>query len=195
MSPKKSRGARSGRKKLLTLTEVSERSGISLPTLMRYKKKYQSRIPSEGSGRTQRYPLEALPVFEKLKQENLARRGRPRGSGGSSSKGGLISLAEIGRRTGISYPTLLRYQKLHGDQIPSVGTGRKRRYPEKAVAVFQRLRSRSRAGRKPGGSAAGSSAALDRRVRSLEKSVRDVERSLQKLTKLLQKPVTVTLKR
>jgi len=64
--------------KLLTLSEVSERTGISMPTLQRYKKIYQSRIPAEGKGRKQRYPESALPVFEELKVENAGRRGRPR---------------------------------------------------------------------------------------------------------------------
>jgi hypothetical protein len=49
-----------------------------MPTLQRYKKLYQSRIPSVGKGRKQRYPDEALPVFEQLKVENAGRRGRPR---------------------------------------------------------------------------------------------------------------------
>ncbi len=65
-------------KKLYTLSEVSTRTGISMPTLQRYKKIYQSRIPAEGKGRKQRYPESAMPVFEELKVENAGRRGRPR---------------------------------------------------------------------------------------------------------------------
>jgi len=61
-----------------TLSEIAQRTGISMPTLQRYKKLYQSRIPSVGKGRKQRYPDEALPVFEQLKVENAGRRGRPR---------------------------------------------------------------------------------------------------------------------
>src|SRR5690606_28132438 len=49
---------------LLTLTEVANRTGISMPTLQRYKKEYQDRIPSVGRGRKQRYPASALGVFE-----------------------------------------------------------------------------------------------------------------------------------
>ena len=63
---------------LLTLTEVAKKTKISMPTLQRYKKLYQDRIPSEGEGRKQRYPKEALPVFLELKKENIGRRGRPR---------------------------------------------------------------------------------------------------------------------
>ncbi len=63
---------------LLTLTEVAKKTKISMPTLQRYKKLYQDRIPSEGEGRKQRYPKAALPVFLQLKKENIGRRGRPR---------------------------------------------------------------------------------------------------------------------
>ncbi|HEX6898176.1 MAG TPA: hypothetical protein VF789_00615 [Thermoanaerobaculia bacterium] len=64
--------------KLFTLSEISTRTGISMPTLQRYKKTYQDRIPSVGQGRKQRYPESALPVFDELKNENIGRRGRPR---------------------------------------------------------------------------------------------------------------------
>ena len=65
-------------RKLYTLTQVSQEVGISMPTLQRYKKLYQERIPSVGEGRKQRYPKAALKVFAQLKVENMARRGRPR---------------------------------------------------------------------------------------------------------------------
>ena len=48
-----------------------------MPTLLRYKKAYQRRIPAVGKGRTQRYPASALKVFKEIKKENLAKRGRP----------------------------------------------------------------------------------------------------------------------
>src|SRR5260370_13251851 len=67
--------------KLYTLSEISQRTGISMPTLQRYKKTYQSRIPSVGQGRKQRYPEAALPVFGELRKENAGRRGRPRKDG------------------------------------------------------------------------------------------------------------------
>ena len=178
--------------RLLTLTEVAKRTKMSMPTLQKYKKRYGDRIPSVGKGRTQRYPEESLPVFEQLKRENMARRGRPRknpvapgapaaakrrpgrprkasaapvakrgpgrprkaaaapGGGGE----GLLTLARISELTGTSYPTLLRYVKLHGKRLPSVGRGRRRRYKPEAVPVFQQLRSESRRGRKPGKAAA-----------------------------------------
>src|SRR5437763_11246787 len=64
--------------RLYTRSEISQKSGISMPTLQRYKKLYQARIPSVGKGRKQRYPDSALPVFDEIKNENVGRRGRPR---------------------------------------------------------------------------------------------------------------------
>ena len=64
--------------KLYTLSEISQKTGISMPTLQRYKKLYQDRLPSSGQGRKQRYPESALPVFDEIKNENVGRRGRPR---------------------------------------------------------------------------------------------------------------------
>jgi predicted DNA-binding transcriptional regulator AlpA len=67
-----------GEEKLFTLSEISQKTGISMPTLQRYKKLYQDRLPSSGQGRKQRYPESALPVFDEIKNENVGRRGRPR---------------------------------------------------------------------------------------------------------------------
>jgi len=41
-------------KDLLTLSEVSRRTGISMPTLQKYKKQNADEIPSVGEGRKQR---------------------------------------------------------------------------------------------------------------------------------------------
>jgi DNA-binding transcriptional MerR regulator len=183
--------------RLMTLTEVAKRTRMSMPTLQKYKKRYGDRIPSVGKGRTQRYPDESLPVFEQLKKENMARRGRPRknpaapgappakrrpGRPRKSSAApapaarrrgrprkaaapapapapagggeGLLTLTQISETAGISYPTLLRYVKLHLKKLPHVGRGRRRRFKPEAVPVFQQLRSESRRGRKPGKAAA-----------------------------------------
>lgn len=234
----KGNGGNRGNGELLTLTEVSNRTGISMPTLQRYKKEYQNRIPSVGRGRKQRYPVESLEVFEQLKAENIKRRGRPRrdagaksgaASGGGNGRraraskpakaaaaggGDLLTLTEIGERTGISYPTLVRYVKLHGDEIPSEGEGRRRRYYPEAVAVFQRLRSESGRGRKPkGGRGAGTPARaasggaspasgggggdgkLSQRVASLERTQERLERQIQEMIQLVRKPITVTVQR
>src|SRR5262245_5387055 len=208
--------------KLYTLSEISKRSGISMPTLQRYKKLYQSRIPSVGQGRKQRYPDSALPVFDQIKVENAGRRGRPRKDpnaprpaakaskrrgrppgrppGGrkaaakrgavtgrrrgrppgaakaakkagrrgrprkSSSGSGLLTLTEISKRTGISYPTLVRYVKLYTQKLPSEGAGRARRFYSQAVDVFRQLRSESpRGGRRKGAGAKKAKAANGRR--------------------------------
>lgn len=162
--------------KLYTLTEVAKKTGISMPTLQRYKKEYQSRIPSVGKGRTQRYPEESLDVFRELKKESMSRRGRPRKSAKrdgavkkvssrrgrprkvakkDSSSEELLTLTEISKQTKISYPTLLRYTKQYLAEIPHEGKGRKRRYHPEAVEVFKRLRSESGRGRKPGGAKRG----------------------------------------
>jgi predicted DNA-binding transcriptional regulator AlpA len=66
--------------RLFTLSEVAKKTGISMPTLQRYKKLFQERIPAEGKGRRQRYPEGALAVFREIRQENAGKRGRPRKS-------------------------------------------------------------------------------------------------------------------
>jgi predicted DNA-binding transcriptional regulator AlpA len=187
---------------LLTLTEVSRRTGISMPTLQRYKKEYQRRLKTVGKGRTQRYKVESLETFKRIKKENLKKRGRPRKSAApmvarpatraKAAPEGLISLSEIGRRTGISYPTLLRYVRLHGRKIPSHGTGRKRRFPVEAVPVFAQLRKESRRGRRKGSPAKKAPAAargLETRLRRLEKSQAGLEKQMKRLVKALQRPL------
>src|SRR5215470_16148016 len=171
--------------KLYTLSEISQKTSISMPTLQRYKKMYQDRIPSVGQGRKQRYPESALPVFDEIKTENAGKRGRPRkdasapraarpaakrgpgrppravaakatpagrrgrkpaaaaaaprgaaakraagrkaGSGrgpgrpakSAAGSGNLLTLTQISETTGISYPTLVRYVRMHADRLPS----------------------------------------------------------------------------
>lgn len=230
---------------LYTLTQVSEKTGISMPTLQRYKKLYQNRIPSKGSGRSQRYPESALEVFQELKKENIGRRGRPRKteagrkamrarSGApkkstrkagskkkataSSSGSELLTLTQIGKLTGISYPTLLRYVKTNLKQIPHKGTGRARRFLPEAVDVFNRLRGESRRGRQSGKTAQKHSAAPRKargpgrkkaaaatggapsgeilsRIKDLEKTNKDLQRTIARLEKQLTKPFRVVLQR
>ncbi len=242
--------------KLYTLSEISQRTGISMPTLQRYKKTYQDRIPSVGAGRKQRYPEHSLPVFGELRSENASKRGRPRkdaaaavsgaaaatpkrrpakrGAGGrggrvaaagarrgrpaaaapaakpagrrpgrprktqpaaaakpaaarrrgrparaaagtgrvgrppgrrlgrppgsgraagaSAKPEGLLTLTQISKTTGISYPTLVRYVRLYSKRLPHAGKGRARRFYPEAVEVFRTLRQASgRGGRRAGG--------------------------------------------
>jgi DNA-binding transcriptional MerR regulator len=226
-----------GGKELLTLSEVSRRTGISMPTLQRYKKEFQKRIPSVGSGRKQRYPADSLAVFEEIKKENIGKRGRPKSKGAgrgarktaskrgarkgakrggraakasSGGSSGLLTLTEVGKRTGISYPTLVRYVKTHGAKIPHEGRGRSRRYHPDAVAVFNELRQQSGRGRKAGsktkaagrgkraagaGRPPGGDGTLAKRVKALEKSQGDLEKQIRSLIAQLKKPLKVTISR
>ncbi len=206
--------AKKSSKKLYTLSEVSERTGISMPTLLRYKKAYQRRIPAVGKGRTQRYPVSSLIVFKEIKKENLAKRGRPAKKKAAAKKRkkptttkgkqqDLLTLSEIGRQTGISYPTLIRYVKVYAKKIPSVGRGRKRRFRPEAVAVFNQLRAQSRRGRKKGTKksrvvtarvTAGANKALTDRIKKLEKAQAEIGKQLEDVIKLLKRPLQVTIK-
>jgi predicted DNA-binding transcriptional regulator AlpA len=193
-----------------TLTEISSLADISMPTLQKYKKAYANIIPSEGEGRRQRYPRAAIEVFKDLKQQNLAKRGRGRrrakvklskATSPARSQDGLLSLQKVQKMTGISYPTLLRYVKLHLPKLPHVGSGRARRYLPHAVPVFQELRRQSPRGRRAAPKAAGSagssggSSSLDRRLAGLERAQAGLEREIRELVRVLKKPYTLTLKR
>ena len=218
----------SGDEKLYTLSEVSKRTGISMPTLQRYKKLYQGRIPSVGSGRKQRYPEGALPVFDEIKNENIGRRGRPRkdasapaqrraarggrrpAAGGrrggraatgkvggrrGRAQGNLMTLTEVSKQTGISYPTLVRYVRLYSDRLPHEGKGRARRFYPNAVDAFRQIRQESgRGGRKPGsgagrgrGAGRGGDVAVSGRLRAIEKSQQNLEKRFRAFAKSLQK--------
>lgn len=197
--------------KLYTLTQIGEMASVSMPTLQKYKRTYQDRIPSVGEGRKQRYPREAVAVLKQLKKENLAKRGRPRKSPAPQSKKAgakakkrapvkkkiavksaaeLLTLSEISRRTKISYPTVSRYVKLFIDRIPHVGTGRVRRFPKEAVAAFQQLRGESRPGRpRKSGAKAAASKPAGRGAASagtdVSSRLKDLERSHADLSKKL----------
>ena len=182
--------------KLLTLTQVARAAGVSIPTAQTYKRKYQDRLPSTGKGRLQRYKPNAVAVFRQIREEN--RRNRSAAGNGAN---GLLSLAEINRRTKISYPTLLRYVRLHGGEIPSVGSGRARRFRTDAVAVFERLRKQSRKGRRPksellrgGRSAVGADRALADRIRRIESVQADLVQKLGEVVRLLRQPLQVTIR-
>jgi predicted DNA-binding transcriptional regulator AlpA len=330
--------------KLLTLTEVAKRLELSMPTLQRYKKAHQNRIPSQGEGRQQRYPESALAVFEEIRRESEGRRGRPRkaeeaapaaarksGRKGGAAKAkpaakpaakaakaakakpaaatqpaaptkpakaaraaaaapspapvakakpakaekgakaaakaqkpaakakpatkakpadkakpaakaakpakggkvaakpakaaakgkaagskpaakpaggeGLLTLAAIGKLTGISAPTLQRYIKRFKDRIPVVGSGRSRRYPQAALEVFNQLRGESKRGPKAGAKlmrsavkAAGRvasqvEAGVGKRIAALEKIAMNLQKQVESLVKDLRKPIKVNITR
>ena len=192
---------------LLSLSEVARRTRISMPTLLRYKREHADEIPSVGEGRTQRYPKEAVAVFSRLKEDRMAQRGRrkgkPAGAGkpgkGAALAAGLLSLSEVGRLTGISYPTLLRYVKLHLNEIPHAGSGRSRRFRSEAVEVFARLRRESRRGRRPAGERGGvvetSARALLSRLDRMERNQAEMARQLRSLLKGLERPIRVVVQR
>lgn len=216
---------------LLTLSEVAARSGISMPTLQRYKKLYQARIPAVGKGRTQRYPEAALAIFEELRKENIGRRGRPRKDAAApaaaparrgpkpgrlraervASGDDYLTLTAIAEQTGISYPTLVRYSKVHSAELPSRGTGRARRYAPAAVEVFRRLRSESPRGRRPKNAVVparpvgrppkaesasrGGDAQVAARLAAIERAQAGLERQLQRLLELVSRPVRITVDR
>ncbi|MDX1385645.1 MAG: MerR family transcriptional regulator [Thermoanaerobaculia bacterium] len=204
------RAAQGGGRKLYTLSEVAAKTGISIATLQRYKKAHQDRLPAVGEGRSQRYPQEALAVFRQIRKENEARRGRgtkpaaKKGSAGRSGRSGrrgtreepLLTLLQIGQMTGISYPTLLRYVRLHLDRIPHVGTGRRRRFHPQAVAVFQELRERSRRGRRgPSSRAVETPASIAQRLARLADGPRRLASQHKELERTLKRPNTLTLQR
>ena len=60
---------------LYTLTEVSQRTDISLASLSKYVKEHPGRIPSEVVGKMRKFPPEAIAIFQQIKRENLGRRG------------------------------------------------------------------------------------------------------------------------
>jgi len=214
MAKQSGEGASAGGARMLTLSAVSKRTGISMPTLQKYKREHSARIPSRGKGRRQRYPEEAIAAFQKLREEGMARRGRPRkdastgrgrkrpGAAREGRRSGLITLGEVAKRTGISYPTLLRYVKVNLARLPHQGAGRRRRFEPAAVAVFRQLRKESRPGRPPGSktgtgrdrgraaSAAGGAAAS-----RLVATVRGLERRIAQLEREMKKPLRVEVRR
>jgi len=293
--PETQRRGDSADQKLYTLSEISTKTGISMPTLQRYKKTYQDRIPAEGQGRKQRYPESALPVFDEIRSENAGKRGRPRknpdaprperptaskrrgrppaaataakrgrpanaakgakaaktptraaktskagakrgrkaaaaavapavparrgrppgranqkpaSKAGGQKSGNLLTLTQISDTTSISYPTLVRYVRLHGDRLPSEGKGRARRFYPQAVDVFRQLRQESgRGGRKKGSGAAKApagrgrgrvaaaasatseavSGAFHQRLKQIEKTQQGLEKKLKGLVDSLTK--------
>lgn len=112
-------------------------------------------------------------------------------------EGDLMTLTEISRKTGISYPTCIKYAKENLGIIPHVGSGRQRRYRPEALAVFRDLRNRSRRGRRKAGSGGPSRTekALLERVRKLESTQRQLVNRLEKMLTTLERPMQVTVKR
>lgn len=186
--------------KLYTLTDISEATGISMPTLLRYKKNFQDRIPSVGRGRKQRYPEAAFAVVQQIKKENLRKRGGARRGGGGDGDG-YLPLTEIAERAGISYPTARKYAAEHASTLNTKGVGRRRRYAPETAEMFKKIRSQSRRGgrRASSGTARGGRTAvvqdpvLARRIKELERSQAEISRQLHAIIETLRKPLQVTI--
>lgn len=186
--------------KLYTLTDISEVTGISMPTLLRYKKNFQDRLPSVGDGRNQRYTESVFAVVRQIKEENLRKRGGAR-RGGSTADDGYLPLTEIAKRAGISYPTARKYAAEHASELNTKGVGRRRRYAPETADLFGEIRSRSRRGgrRTAGAGSRGGRRAvvqdpmLARRIKELERSQAEISRQLRAIIETLRKPLQVTI--
>jgi len=125
--------------------------------------------------------------------------GRARKTGGAaaSKSSTLLTLTEISRRTGISYPTCIKYAKEHLGSIPHVGSGRQRRYRPEAVSVFRELRNQSRRGRRKANATGPSRTerTILERVRKLESTQRSLVSRVEKMLSKLDKPLQVTVRR
>lgn len=138
----------------------------------------------------------ARGTARKKKGRVAGKRGRGASAAGAGGEGELLTLVQIGQMTGISYPTLLRYVRLHLDRLPHTGSGRKRRFRPGAVAVFQELRAQSRRGpRSSGRAAAGAAPSVTRQLARLERGQRELARQLKELRKSLSRPVRIRLER
>lgn len=197
-----------GEGRLLSLKDVERELGISYQTLLRYKKLHGDEIPSVGSGRSQRYPEEALEAFRRFygKKRRGPRTGKKKPGkkvARSRAREGLLTLKEVQRQTGISYPTLRKYVDIHSDEIPSEGEGRRRRYPPEAVEVFRAIRQRKGKGGRPrkkateaksGRSTAPAAAVpaeVGRRLARIEKSLDKLAQQMSRLEKELRKPLKI----
>jgi hypothetical protein len=57
-------------RELLSLASIADETGISYATLRNYALKHSDEIPSEGIGRSTRYPRSAVKVFQRLRRES-----------------------------------------------------------------------------------------------------------------------------
>ena len=76
---------------MLTLSTIARLAGISLPTARKYLERSPGRIPTVGTGRSRRYPPEAVEAFKTLRKEAILRHGRPRRDGSPVRRNNLAS--------------------------------------------------------------------------------------------------------
>jgi len=79
-----------GERRLYSLVEVAQETGIPMPILLRYKREHPERVPSEGSGSQQRFPEEAFHALREIQREESESRDLPRRGGF-----GLLSLPRL----------------------------------------------------------------------------------------------------
>jgi excisionase family DNA binding protein len=185
--------------------EEPRRGGFGLLSLPRLRK--QVRRPDEDTDED---------AAQEAAEAEPAKRARAV-SGTSAAAGEGMTLVEVSEKLGIPYPTVARYASQHGDRIPHHGSGRSRRFPEEALAVFEQIRKESKPGRPPkrkakakreaAAGAAGrvtpapaASAAtaqslekLARRIESLERSQKMLEDQIRDLLDDLARPAKATV--
>lgn len=82
-------------RKLLTLSEVSKETGISLTDLARLTREHDGRIPSQDNGGRRMYPEEALDAFRQLAAERAGRRGSDNGDSPDADAGNRRAAAHL----------------------------------------------------------------------------------------------------
>jgi len=63
-----------------SLAQISQLTGIPAITLSRYARENAGRLHFEGKGKYRRYSTKSIKVFEKIREEAMKRRGRPKGT-------------------------------------------------------------------------------------------------------------------
>ena len=64
--------------KTYSLTEISKLTGISMPTLLRYKRDHLDRLPHLGDGKSMQFYSPAIAAVSNIKSENIRKRGNRR---------------------------------------------------------------------------------------------------------------------
>jgi DNA-binding transcriptional MerR regulator len=119
-------------KQYYDLKEISTLLGLSRSLLYSYISEEGDKVPRVKQGKRWLFPEEAVEAFKNIRKSREDRKKR--------RVEGLYSIRDLSRILGISESTLHQYKRKYADKIPSVGTGRDRKYPEEAIEVFRGLR-------------------------------------------------------
>lgn len=167
-----------------TLSRVSELTGISMPTLLRYKKSHAKRIPSIGEGRRQRFPESALAVFLQIRDESRTRVSLPRPAGR------LLSLTAQ-KRALEAREAQQEVEPRH--RTPESGTKPKGAASKPVsvtpAAVGRASEPRGSRARRP---SANGTAEIAARMEALEASQKRLEKEIRDLLRELESPLTAT---